>query len=56
MDHRHRHFHILAIDSIVNDRPSMCVTYDLELRLKGSLVADALHAITVDGTESGDVA
>jgi hypothetical protein len=57
-----RYFHILGIDILVNDncdpivlelndRPSMCVTYDIERTLKSRVVFDALNALTVDGRE-----
>jgi hypothetical protein len=55
-----RYFHLLGIDILLNercepcvlelnDRPSMCVTYDIEHTLKTQLVRDALNLITVDG-------
>jgi hypothetical protein len=58
----HRYFHILGIDIMLNDygepvvlelndRPSMCVTFDIERPLKTQLVVDALNLITLDGTE-----
>jgi hypothetical protein len=62
IDDRRRYFHILGIDVMVNDRcdpivleindrPSLCVTYELEQPLKVRMLADALSAITVDGSE-----
>jgi hypothetical protein len=65
LDEMHRHFHILGIDIMLNDRcepvvlelngrPSMSVTYDIEQDLKSQLVYDALNVITVDGTEPPD--
>jgi hypothetical protein len=60
-----RYFHILGIDIMLNDRcepivlelndrPSMCVTYEIEHILKTQLVYDALNVITVDGTDPRD--
>ena len=53
-------FHIIGIDIMLNencdpillemnDRPSMCVTYDIENTLKTNLIKDALNILTVDG-------
>jgi tubulin polyglutamylase TTLL6/13 len=61
----HRYFHLLGIDVMINDRcepvvlelndrPSMCVTYDLEQDLKSRVVFDALNIVTVDGGDAGD--
>jgi hypothetical protein len=52
----HRYFHILGIDIMLNDscdpivlelndRPSMCVTYDIEQYLKTRVVADAMALV-----------
>jgi hypothetical protein len=67
LDDMHRYFHILGIDIMLNDRcepvvlelndrPSMCVTYDIEHGLKSQLVFDSLNLVTVDGTDAGDAA
>jgi hypothetical protein len=61
LDDMHRYFHILGIDIMLNDRydpvvlelndrPSMCVTYELEATLKAQLVYEALSLVTVDGS------
>lgn len=53
-------FHIIGIDIMLsedcepillemNDRPSMCVTYDIENTLKTQLIKDALNILTIDG-------
>lgn len=60
LDEMHKYFHILGIDIMLNDRcepivlelndrPSMCVTYDIERTLKSRLVYDALNIISVNG-------
>jgi hypothetical protein len=36
----------------LNDRPSMCVTYEIEHGLKTRVVYDALNVVTVDGEET----
>jgi hypothetical protein len=67
LDEMHRYFHILGIDIMLNqhcepvvlelnDRPSMCVTYDIEHGLKSQLVFDSLNLVTVDGTDARDAA
>jgi hypothetical protein len=56
-----RYFHILGIDIMLNercepvvlelnDRPSMCVTYEIEQIVKSSLVRDAFKVVTSDGS------
>lgn len=53
-------FHVIGIDVMLNencepillemnDRPSMCVTYELENKLKTKLIFDVLNILTVDG-------
>lgn len=60
IDEMHKYFHILGIDIMLNDRcepvvlelndrPSMCVTYDIERTVKSQLVYDALNTITLNG-------
>ena len=60
VDDAHKYFHILGIDIMVNDkcepvvlelndRPSMCVTYQMERGLKTDLVYDALNIVSLDG-------
>jgi hypothetical protein len=55
-----RYFHLLGIDILLNDvcdpivlelndRPSMCVTYDIERPLKSRIILDALNTISADG-------
>jgi hypothetical protein len=55
-----RYFHILGIDIMLNDvcdpivlelndRPSMCVTFDIERGLKSRIVLDALNMLSPDG-------
>ena len=62
LDSLHRYFHIVGIDVMLNDRlepvvlemndrPSMCVTFDLENALKTQMVSDALKIITTDGSQ-----
>jgi hypothetical protein len=59
-----RYFQIVGIDIMIsdrcdpivlelNDRPSMCVTYEIERHLKTRVIYDALNVVTVDGEESG---
>lgn len=61
LDIMSRYFHILGIDIILNDllqpivlelndRPSMCVTFDLEGQLKPQMLYDAMQIITPDGS------
>jgi hypothetical protein len=65
IDEIHRYFHLLGIDVLIsdrcepivlelNDRPSMCVTYDLEHDLKSRIVFDALNVLSADGGDAGD--
>jgi hypothetical protein len=60
LDDMHRYFHILGIDILLNercepvvlelnDRPSLCVTYELESSLKSQMIHDALKLVTLDG-------
>lgn len=53
-------FHIIGLDIMLdencdpillemNDRPSMCVTYDLENTLKTKMIKDVLNILTIDG-------
>jgi hypothetical protein len=57
-----RYFHVLGIDILLNescdpivlelnDRPSMCATFDIEGPLKTQVVRDALNLVTLDGSE-----
>jgi hypothetical protein len=65
LDDVHRYFHLLGIDVMIddqcepvvlelNDRPSMCVTDEIEQDLKARLVFDALNVVTVDGEDPGE--
>lgn len=60
IDPMQKFFHICGIDIMLNnlcepivlelnDRPSMCVTYDIENNLKTQIVFDALQLVTLDG-------
>jgi hypothetical protein len=62
----HRYFHILGIDIMVNDscdpivlelndRPSMCVTYDLEQCLKVRVVADAIALVAAHADKRPEI-
>jgi len=64
LDANQRYFHILGIDIMLNekrepvvlelnDRPSMCVTYEIEKTLKSQLVYDALNLIAGNGNSGG---
>lgn len=55
-----KYFHIIGIDIMINedcepillemnDRPSLCVTFDIENTLKTKLISDVLKLITIDG-------
>jgi hypothetical protein len=61
LDPLSKFFHLVGIDIMINenmdpialelnDRPSMCVTFDLEAKLKPQLVYDVLQAVTTDGS------
>jgi hypothetical protein len=67
IDDRHRYFHLIGIDVMLddrcepvvlelNDRPSMCVTYEIEQTVKSRLVYDALNVVTIDGEDPGESA
>ena len=54
-------FHLIGIDIMLNDncdpvilemndRPSLCVTFDIENEFKTNLLKDVLHLITTDGS------
>jgi hypothetical protein len=64
LDEMHRYFHLLGIDIMINDRcepvvlelndrPSMCVTYELEHALKSGVIFDTLNIVSVDGEDVG---
>jgi hypothetical protein len=61
MDPLNRYFHIVGIDILLddhlnpivlelNDRPSLCVTFEVEQMLKMRLIYDTIHLITTDGS------